>query len=64
MSKEASTVTVTLTKSVSGSTQQQRATVRALGITKMHQTKTLPDTPVTRGMIKKVEHLLTVLVSK
>ncbi len=51
---------VTLQKSVIGRTQVQRDTVRGLGLTRISQTRELEDTPAIRGMIKKVEHLVTV----
>ena len=53
-------VKVTLKKSVIGRTQVQRDTVRGLGLTRISQTRELEDTPAIRGMIKKVEHLVTV----
>jgi large subunit ribosomal protein L30 len=51
---------VTLQKSVIGRKQVQRDTVRGLGLTRISQTRELEDTPAIRGMIKKVEHLVTV----
>jgi large subunit ribosomal protein L30 len=51
---------VTLTKSVIGSTDSQRATVRGLGLRKIRSTKVLNNTPAIRGMIKKVIHLVEV----
>jgi large subunit ribosomal protein L30 len=51
---------VTLVKSVIGSKQDQRATVRSLGLHRMHQRVELPDTPSVRGMIHKVQHLVKV----
>ena len=53
-------IKVTLTKSTIGANPAQRKVVAALGLRKMHQTVELVDSPVTRGSIKKVEHLLTV----
>jgi large subunit ribosomal protein L30 len=47
-------------KSVIGTPQDQRATVRSLGLRKIHQHVELPDTPVVRGMILKVRHLVRV----
>jgi len=53
-------LTITYIQSVSGSNKQQRANLRALGFTKLQQKRVLADTPIIRGMIKKVEHLLRV----
>ncbi len=53
-------IKVTLTRSLIGRPEDQRATVRALGLKKMHSSAIKNDTPVIRGMIRKVEHLVTV----
>ena len=53
-------IRVTLTKSPIGYEQSQKDTVRALGLRKMNQTVEKDDTPVVRGMINKVRHLVTV----
>jgi len=53
-------VKVTLTKSIIGATPKHKKTVEALGLRKMHQTVELPDTPLTRGAVSKVSHLVTV----
>ncbi|MDR2771235.1 MAG: 50S ribosomal protein L30, partial [Clostridiales Family XIII bacterium] len=37
-----------------------RRTVEALGLRKMQSEVELPDTPQTRGAVRKVRHLLTV----
>jgi large subunit ribosomal protein L30 len=50
-----------LVRSPIGNTESQRATVRALGLRRMHQVVEQTDTPVTRGMIKKVEHLVRIM---
>jgi large subunit ribosomal protein L30 len=49
------------TKSFIGCPEDQRATVRSLGFKKLHQEKTVKNTPEIRGMVKKVIHLVTVL---
>lgn len=54
------TIQITLTKSPIGYHKSQKATVKALGLSKMHQTVEQEDTPVIRGMINKVSHLVTV----
>lgn len=51
---------VTLKRSVIGGTEVQRRTVEALGLKKIRQTVVLEDTPVNRGMINRVSHLLDV----
>ncbi len=53
-------VRVTLVKSTIGCTRDQRATVAALGLRKMHATRVHIDTPQIRGMIHKVIHLVDV----
>lgn len=52
------TVKVTLVKSVIGTKQSHRATVRGLGLRKLNSTVELVDTPAVRGMINKVAYLL------
>lgn len=54
------TLRVTLVKSPIGFTKDQKATVRALGLRRMHQTIEHRDTPALRGMITKVIHLVKV----
>jgi len=39
----------------------QRATLIGLGLNKIGRTRELPDTPATRGMIRKVQHLVRVV---
>ena len=51
---------ITLTKSPIGYNKKQRATVQALGLRKMNSSVVISDTPVIRGMINKVSHLVTV----
>ena len=51
---------ITLTRSVIGRPEDQRVTVRTLGLRKMHQTVVLEDNAAIRGMINKVAHLVTV----
>ncbi len=58
--KENKTVFVTLVRSPIGYTKDQKQTVLALGLRRMHQTIEHRDTPAVRGMIRKVEHLVKV----
>lgn len=51
---------ITYKKSAIGYEKSQGATVRALGLRKLNQTVEQDDTPVIRGMINKVSHLLAV----
>ncbi len=51
---------ITLTKSVIGSKPVQRKTVEALGLRKLHQMVEHQDNVAIRGMINKVDHLVTV----
>lgn len=52
------TVKVTLVKSIIGTKQSHRATVRGLGLRKLNHTVELIDTPAVRGMIRKISYLL------
>ncbi|MCB8954198.1 MAG: 50S ribosomal protein L30 [Ardenticatenales bacterium] len=51
---------ITYSKSAIGYEKSQKATIKALGLRRLHQTVVREDTPVIRGMINKVSHLLTV----
>ena len=42
----------------------QRETLVGLGLNKIGRQKDLPDTPMTRGMINKVKHLVRVVDGK
>jgi large subunit ribosomal protein L30 len=61
--KKVKTLTVTLVKSPIGYPERQKRTVRALGLRKMMQSVEHSDTPVLRGMIAKIPHLLDVVES-
>jgi len=41
--------------------EKQKRVVKGLGLRKMNQIVVRPDTPVFRGMVKKVPHLLAVV---
>ena len=49
---------ITLVKSPIGYRQDQKATVRALGLRRMRHRVEKEDTPTIRGMVHKVRHLL------
>ncbi len=51
-------IKITLIKSVIGTKEDHRATVRGLGLRRLNQTSELQDTPAVRGMIKKVAYLV------
>lgn len=53
-------VQITLTKSPIGYSQRQKGTVKALGLNRLNQTVEHVDTPVLRGMISRVSHLVDV----
>jgi large subunit ribosomal protein L30 len=55
------TLTVQLVKSVAGTRQSHRDTVRGLGLRKINSQRVLEDTPAVRGMINKVAYLVKVL---
>jgi large subunit ribosomal protein L30 len=50
---------VKLTKSFAGSSEDQLATIRSLGLKKFGDERLLQDTPAVRGMVNKVRHLVT-----
>ncbi|MBK9019930.1 MAG: 50S ribosomal protein L30 [Sulfuritalea sp.] len=52
------TIKVTLVKSIIGTKQDHRATVRGLGLRKLNSSSVLEDTPAVRGMIRKVAYLV------
>lgn len=51
-------IRVTLVKSLIGTKQPHRATVRGLGLRRLNHTVELVDTPAVRGMIHKVSYLV------
>ena len=55
------TVKVKLVRSVAGTRESHRATVRGLGLHKLNSESTLEDTPSVRGMINKVSYLVKVI---
>lgn len=54
------TLTVRLVKSPIGYPRDQRATVRSLGLHRMHAEVQVTDSETVRGMLKKVRHLIRV----
>lgn len=51
---------ITQIKSGIGYPRRTKDTLKALGITRMHQTVEKPDNPAVRGMIRRVRHLVEV----
>ena len=51
---------VTYKKSAIGYNKRQKATIKALGFRKLNQVVEHEDTPVIRGMLDKVSHLVAV----
>lgn len=51
-------IKVTLVRSPIGTIQSHRASVRGLGLKRMHQSNILEDTPAVRGMINRVNYLV------
>ncbi|GAA1401228.1 50S ribosomal protein L30 [Pseudonocardia kongjuensis] len=54
------TLRITQVKSRIGAKQNQRDTLRSLGLRKIRQTVERPDTPQNRGYVHTVRHLVTV----
>lgn len=59
--KAVGTVRIKMIGSVIGCTEAQRANVRGLGLRRLHQVVERQDTPMVRGMIRKIPHLVTVV---
>ncbi|KQM51347.1 MULTISPECIES: 50S ribosomal protein L30 [Sphingomonas] len=54
------TIKITQTGSPIRREKDQRATLIGLGLNKMHKTRELEDSPEVRGMIRKVQHMVSV----
>ena len=57
----AKSVTVEQTGSPIGRRRDQEATLKGLGLNKLHRRRVLEDTPAVRGMIRKVGHLVRIV---
>ncbi|MBI3931835.1 MAG: 50S ribosomal protein L30 [Acidobacteria bacterium] len=55
------TIKIRMIGSVIGCPEGQRATVRGLGLRRLHQVVERLDTPEVRGMVKKVPHLVSIV---
>lgn len=60
MAKKAKILKITLVRSPIGNTERHKATIRALGLRKIGSSVEQKDTPVIRGMLAKVNHLVTI----
>lgn len=56
------TIKLTLVRSGIGKNKKVRETLRGLGLTKLHKTVTLKNTPAIRGMINKVSYMVKIEV--
>lgn len=56
----AATLKIVLKRSLIGRPEDQKATARVLGLTKLNHSVIQEDTPAIRGMLRKVEHLIAV----
>ncbi|MCL4561801.1 MAG: 50S ribosomal protein L30 [Chloroflexi bacterium] len=54
------TLRITLVKSAIGYSKEHKATIRALGFHRLHQTVEHIDSPTLRGMLYKVNHLVEI----
>jgi large subunit ribosomal protein L30 len=51
-------IKVTLVRSMVGRPEKHRKILRSLGLTRMHKTVALYDSPQIMGALRKVEHLV------
>lgn len=56
-----SSIKIQYYRSSIGFSKKQKDIVKALGITKLNQTVTRPDTPSMRGIVAKVPHILRIV---
>ncbi|MBP9664078.1 MAG: 50S ribosomal protein L30 [Pyrinomonadaceae bacterium] len=54
-------ITIQYYRSMIGYAKKQKDIVKSLGITKLNQTVTRPDSAATRGIVAKVPHLLRIV---
>jgi large subunit ribosomal protein L30 len=59
--KSGAKVKIKLVRSIAGTRESHRATVRGLGLRKLNSESELEDTPSVRGMITKVQYQVKVL---
>jgi large subunit ribosomal protein L30 len=56
----AKTLKITQVRSQIGQTEKHRGTLRALGLGKIGRSVERPESPETRGMLRKVRHLVRI----
>jgi large subunit ribosomal protein L30 len=56
-----SNITIQYYRSSIGFSKKQKAVIKSLGITKLNQSVSRPDTPSMRGIVAKVPHLLRIV---
>lgn len=59
--QDGGTITIQYYRSSIGYAKKQKDVIKSLGITKLNQTVTRPDTPSMRGIVAKVPHLLRIV---
>ncbi len=62
--KNTNTIIVEQTGSGIRGTERQRATLKGLGLNKLHKRRTLEDTPSVRGMVNSIGHLVRIVEEK
>ncbi len=60
-SKSAGQIKIQYYRSMIGYAKKQKEIVKSLGITKLNQTVTHPDSPAARGIVAKIPHLLRIV---
>lgn len=55
------TIKIKQVRSAIGRTKDQKRTLEALGLKKLHQTVEHPDNPSIRGMVQAVSHLVEIV---
>ena len=61
MAKKKATIHIRQTRSAIGRPQNQRETLRGLGLRRPHQVVEREDTPAVRGMAAKIPHLVQIV---
>jgi large subunit ribosomal protein L30 len=64
MADQKKTLTVRQIRSANRRPAIQTATLKGLGLGKMHRTRVLEDTPSVRGMIRSIQHLVEIVPEK
>jgi len=64
MADQKKTLTVRQVRSANRRPKIQTATLKGLGLGKLHRTRVLEDTPAVRGMIRSIPHLVEIVPEK